>query len=159
MRVRAGQGWAVAILDTGVDKNHEFLPAKSFSRLVMERTTRRTAEAVFVPAAVTATTATNSGLPWMASDSCDHGTHVAGIAAGRNGDGNIDGVARDAKIIAIKIFSASRTATARPIPCLRTFNSDIIKKVGARLCFAKHLQYRRRKYESRRRTVFFSLRC
>ncbi|NJN95732.1 MAG: S8 family serine peptidase [Anaerolineales bacterium] len=68
---------------------------------------------------------------------CDHGTHVAGIAAGNNNGGNI-GVARDATLIAIQVFSrfdddllsggptpCADAGTASP--CALSYTSDQIK--------------------------------
>jgi subtilisin family serine protease len=91
----SGIGQTIAIVDTGVDKNHPFLAGKVVS------------EACYsilgsCPGGVTASTAAGSGMPCSHS-SCGHGTHVAGIAAGL-GSG-FSGVARNANIIAIQVFS------------------------------------------------------
>ena len=62
------------------------------------------AQPLCVPAGVTESTAVDSGLQCDHSVyGCEHGTHVAGIAAG-NGD-TFSGVAKDASIIAIQVFS------------------------------------------------------
>ena len=72
--------------------------------------------------------AINSGRPCSASVSgCDHGTHVAGIAAGHNG--SLSGVAQDATLIAIKVFSIIHSADfcyPGPNPCLGAYDSDIL---------------------------------
>lgn len=92
-----GSGWAVAILDSGVQTDHAFL------------TGRIVAEACFVSSR-TCPNGTNrqigpgAGRPCAADpEECSHGTHVAGIAAGR-GD-SFTGVAPGASIIAVNIES------------------------------------------------------
>ncbi len=98
-----GAGQAVAILDTGVNKNHPFLAGK----VVAEACYSTNASGVnsLCPEGVTQSTAPGSGLNCDAnlSDGCNHGTHVAGIAAGR--DATFAGVGRDASVIAIQVFS------------------------------------------------------
>jgi len=101
-----GAGQVVAILDTGVDKNHPALAGK-----VVEEACYSTTDAVegttsLCPGGVQETTAENSALPYETNcpiGSCDHGTHVAGIVAANNDV--IQGVAKDAKLIAIQVFS------------------------------------------------------
>lgn len=60
-------------------------------------------------------------------DSCDHGTHVAGIAAGRNAAGvptGYQGVANEANIVAVQVFSFDTVNnTAGPL----AFNADLLK--------------------------------
>ncbi len=64
---------------------------------------------------------------------CNHGTHVAGIAAGRLTSNNFFGVARDANLVAIQVFSrvddTARCAmnNNESSPCVRTWDSDYIK--------------------------------
>jgi len=58
---------------------------------------------------------------------CAHGTHVAGIAAGK-GTG-FSGVARDATLIAVQVFSSFVTSSdcgSHPLPCALSFTSDQI---------------------------------
>jgi subtilisin len=116
---RDGSGQHVAVLDTGVDKAHPFLAGKVVS------------EACFsegdCPGGVSSSTAVNSGVPCTFSPTdCPHGTHVAGIAAGRGT--SFSGVAPDARLIAINVFS-HRTGAAcgtRPSPCALSRVSDQI---------------------------------
>jgi len=120
-----GTGKAIAILDTGVDADHFFFG----DRVV--------AEACFSSGSdcpngmTTQTTGTGAGEPCTyAAQGCQHGTHVAGIAAG-NGNSAIFGVAPNAKIVSIQVFSRSTGAACNndpngEDPCPTTSTSDQI---------------------------------
>jgi hypothetical protein len=58
---------------------------------------------------------------------CDHGTHVATIAAGNSG--RLKGVAREANIIRMQVFSQFNSSAycGRTVPCLMSFTSDQVK--------------------------------
>ena len=90
----SGAGQTIAIIDTGVDKTHPFLANKVVAEACFS-------EGGWCPGGATTSTAPGAGMP-CPSD-CSHGTHVAGIAAGRGV--SFSGVARDANIIAIQAFS------------------------------------------------------
>jgi hypothetical protein len=55
---------------------------------------------------------------------CNHGSHVASIAVGNSGV--LDGVARDARLIAIKIASRDATCAPKPSPCIALQRTDQI---------------------------------
>ncbi len=105
--------WAIAVLDTGVDKNHSFLKTGTTKKVISEACYSRGGYSSefpeidsFCPNEGYSSTAANSGLNCTGYDGCYHGTHVAGIAAG---DGNsFDGVASLGKIIAIQVFTGLR---------------------------------------------------
>lgn len=100
----SGAGQAIAVLDTGVDKNHVFLRNKIISEACYS--TNGSNLQSLCPAQATESTAPNSGLNCNTTIvGCDHGTHVAGIAAGNYPEANRYGVARDAQVIAIQVFS------------------------------------------------------
>lgn len=121
-----GNGQTVAVLDTGVDKNHPFLAGKVVSEACYS-TNSSSAAGSLCPGGVAEATGTGTGLPCAISGDCDHGTHVAGIAAGRAE--NVAGVARDANLIAIQVFSRfdSSTSCGGSAPCAMAFTSDIIR--------------------------------
>ena len=115
----SGAGQTVAILDSGVDKTHSFLSGKVVSEACYS-TTNATFTSV-CPGGVTQSTSTGSGVncPMSLNNDCAHGTHVAGIAAGKGT--SFSGVAKDASIISIQVFSQP-VAGGR----LGAFDSNII---------------------------------
>ncbi|MDQ3801012.1 MAG: S8 family serine peptidase, partial [Acidobacteriota bacterium] len=120
----SGGGQAVAVLDTGVDKNHPFLSGKIVAEGCYSSNYGTTAASV-CPNGVTESTAPDSGVNCASSiTGCAHGTHVAGIVAGRGT--NFSGAARDANIIAFQVFSRFDNATdcgANPAPCVLSYSS------------------------------------
>ncbi|MEO8650554.1 MAG: S8 family serine peptidase [Acidobacteriota bacterium] len=123
----SGEGQNIAILDTGVDKTHSFLSGKVVSEACYS--SNGSSSISTCPDGVTSSTASDSGLPCDLSVSgCTHGTHVAGIAAGTGTSSS--GVARDAHLIAIKVFSrfnASSDCGTSAAPCALSFQSDQIR--------------------------------
>jgi len=125
----SGQGQVVAILDTGVEKTHSMLSGKVISEACFSSTVSNPQSTTVCPDGAEEEIGVDTGLPCSANG-CDHGTHVAGIAAGD--DVSISGVAKDANIIAIQVFSQfpdpgfcnPRGLTA---PCVLAYSSDIVK--------------------------------
>ncbi len=139
-----GSGVTVAVLDTGVDKTHPFLNGAVVSEACYS--TNSTNVQSLCPGGVTHTTAPGSALPYAGacpSGKCDHGTHVAGIIAGRQGvpGAPVGGVAPGANLISIQVFSLfTSTADCGPgAPCVGAFTSDIIK--GLERVYALHSTY------------------
>ncbi|MCX6551112.1 MAG: S8 family serine peptidase [Acidobacteria bacterium] len=116
-----GAGKTVAILDTGVDKTHAAFQGRVVSEACYS--TNGSGGTSACPGGVSSSTAPGSGVNCPAGYSgCDHGTHVAGIAAGNGG--GVLGVAPGASIIAVQVFSLFGAADCGGSPCVLSFNSD-----------------------------------
>ncbi len=127
-----GSGWAVAVMDSGVDKNHNFLTGKVVSEACYSTTNPRYSSTSLCPGGAGSSTSAGSGLNCpLSTYGCDHGTHVAGIVAGKdytpNGPG-YNGIAKGANIIAIQIFSQFTGGycinSGLPSPCVLSYTSD-----------------------------------
>lgn len=118
----SGTGQAVAVLDTGVDKYHPFLSGKIVAEACFSTNAFDQFFESVCPSGEQEQLGEGAGVP-CAADGCDHGTHVAGIAAGA------EGVAKDASIIAVQVFtlSSSDEFCGFPASCTLTFYSDIAK--------------------------------
>ncbi len=116
-----GAGTVVAILDTGVDSSHSFLGG----RVVEEAC--YSSEGSLCPNGQPTQTGSGSGVNCddEVLEGCEHGTHVAGIAAG---DGTtFDGVARGASIMSVQVFSEGTPQECSPAAsCIFALDSDII---------------------------------
>src|SRR6185369_7383130 len=93
-----GTGQVVAILDTGVQKDHSFFAG---GKVIAEAcfSSNSSGGTSVCPGGVEFSGAAGSGLPCDVGG-CAHGTHVAGIAAGSGA--SFSGVAKGAEIIAIQ---------------------------------------------------------
>jgi subtilisin family serine protease len=127
-----GAGQAVAVLDTGVDAAHPFLAGRVVEEACFSSTSAATGAQASCPNGQSSQTGAGAARPCNAAG-CEHGTHVAGIAAGRSE--TFSGVAPDADIIAVQVFSRfvdrGRTAPCRDSgqasPCIASFTSDQIR--------------------------------
>lgn len=115
-----GAGQAVVIIDTGVDKNHPFLE----NRVVSEACYSFEGDMFGInfktacPGGGVSETGNDTGLPCEGSV-CNHGTHVAGIVAGKNG------VAPQAGIVAIKVTAYPENC-GKVLPCAYLISSGIL---------------------------------
>ena len=87
----AGQGLAVAILDTGVDTRHPFLA---------ERTVFEACFSDLCPNGAAAMIGSGAAFPVN-----DHGTHVAGIVLGGALDEDLAGVGPELRLVNINVFN------------------------------------------------------
>ncbi len=117
-----GSGTTIVIVDTGVESSHPFLQG------------RVVAEACFssgrdCPNGQKTQFGAGAAAPCSYGSLCWHGTHVAGIAAGRTT--NADGVAPGASLIAIQAGSEMSGAGCGDAgsPCVVFFASDAIAAI------------------------------
>lgn len=121
-----GAGTAIAILDTGIDKNHADLSGKVVAEACYSVTDPANVSFSACPNGQTSQLGNGAATPpSRLIDGYDHGTHVAGIAAA---------VAPDTRIVAIQVFhrvyeNAAKQCTSndRRSPCLLTSQSSYIK--------------------------------
>ena len=112
----SGAGQAIAILDTGVEKEHSFLKDKVVSEACYSGSDPF--EPSLCPGGVKESTGLNSGGPCFSRSDCFHGTAVAGVASGAGT--KFSGVAPESGIIAIQVFSQC----PGPVDCLTSSTSD-----------------------------------
>ena len=119
-----GKGWCVAILDTGVLTSHEFFQGKDIVEACFSAngTCPNGETEMFGPGSAALFEAEIQGY--------DHGTHVAGIAAGYNNN-ELYGVAIGSDIIAVKVFSRFTPEECAKYgyddePCTLSYSSDQI---------------------------------
>ena len=104
---RTGLGRKVAVLDTGVDKDHAFIGASQVSN---ERCFALGSDGIAgagdCPNGSSSQSGLGSGEDCTYSGDCDHGTHVAGIVmGGPHASSAGAGAAREAKVIPVQVFS------------------------------------------------------
>jgi hypothetical protein len=125
-----GAGTVVAVLDTGVKSSHIFLDGQVIAQACFSTTDSGQKSTSVCPGGASQAFGAGAGEP--CPNECDHGTHVAGIIAGKQltyGGQTFSGVAPAAKIIAVQVFSEfakSECGVGATGPCVMSFESDQI---------------------------------
>lgn len=131
-----GAGVAVAILDTGVQAEHPFVKGRIVAEACFSSNVESKGSKSLCAngSSEQIGSGAGAGCDYHAiSTGCVHGTHVAGIAAGAAGDAKgvpLDGIAPDADIVAIKVFSRfdGEEACGKGIKtCIHAWTSDTLK--------------------------------
>jgi subtilisin len=132
-----GYGWSVAILDTGVDTGHPFFTSRVNKEACFSTESTTLGATSLCPGRVSESAVPGSGLNCTVASGCDHGTAVAGVAAGRHTQ--LSGMARSANIVSVQIYSLVSGITncnGFASPCLRAFSSDAIRGLAHVLALA-----------------------
>ncbi|HSD74502.1 MAG TPA: S8 family serine peptidase, partial [Steroidobacteraceae bacterium] len=118
-----GSGSVIAIVDTGVDNAHPFLAGKVIDEACFADREQPT-DPGSCPNGSNQQFGAGAAVPCAFTPAtCQHGTHVAGIAAG---SGATPGVAPSANLFALQVFHRSTQCSIfEDIPCARAFSSDI----------------------------------
>ena len=131
----SGKGQAVVVTDTGVEVNHPMFQGKVVAEACFSTSSFDVTAETFCPNGLSSQIGTGAGINCTTSIAqCFHGSHVAGIAVG---DSNtLSGVAKDADLIAIQVFSRFTDSPQNEFicsdfglasPCALSFTSDQIR--------------------------------
>ena len=124
----AGGAFEVAIVDTGVLTTHKAFTGRIVAGACFSRGGDDTANGVGdCPNGTESQTGIAAGNACTYSTQCNHGSHVAGIAAGAAHTGGHEGVARGAGIVSVQVGSMFTGAVcgSAPDPCWLYFISDL----------------------------------
>jgi subtilisin family serine protease len=125
----SGTGHAIAILDTGSDKTHPMLQGRVVAEACSSTNDSANGLSSFCPGGVSFSVKPGSGVNCpTAIHGCEHGTHVASIAAGKlvtTSGKTLTGVGRGANIIAMQVFTRrTKGCSPDPTPCIGSFATD-----------------------------------
>ena len=128
-----GAGQGIAVLDTGVETGHAFFGGRVVAEACFSSNSVVDGASTVCPGGGTAANGPGAAAP-CGHVRCDHGTHVAGIAAGA--DPARSGVAPRAEVQAVQVFSLFTDAAGGPqtcadagtaSPCVLSYRSDQIR--------------------------------
>ncbi|MGH3665010.1 MAG: S8 family serine peptidase [Egibacteraceae bacterium] len=118
-----GTGQTVAVLDTGVDRGHDFFSGRVVSEACYSANSN-------CPSGGTQQVGTGAAAPCTYAAGCEHGTHVAGTAAGfQPVQTTFLGVAPRAGIFAVQVFSRfqGQDICGGDAACALSYTSDQLK--------------------------------
>ncbi|MGN0921070.1 MAG: S8 family peptidase [Cellvibrio sp.] len=119
-----GSGVTIAVIDTGVERDHPFLQDAIVAEACFS--TNDDDYESLCPNGVESSEAYSSAKPCTHHINCKHGTHVAGILAGRkNVYPDLQGVAPQANLFPIQVYSKCRSGS-----CIGAFTSDILRALN-----------------------------
>ncbi|MFI6743613.1 S8 family peptidase [Nonomuraea sp. NPDC050451] len=131
-----GRGATVAVLDTGIDRDHPFFTGRIVDEACFSSSDASDGAVSLCPnnqpsqTGPGAADAETAQCVIRSANACSHGTHVAGIAAGRLATGApSNGVAPEAGILPIQVFSRVDNPMTCLIggvsaPCFLSYTSD-----------------------------------
>jgi subtilisin len=124
-----GNGTAVAVLDSGVDSSHPYLQNRVLSGACFSSTIpdESIQSESLCPSGNDIEISETAAIPCSGVYECSHGTHVAGIIAGKNE--TLSGIAPGTQILPVQIFSrVNNTEQCGGLaPCLLAWSSDIFE--------------------------------
>jgi len=123
-----GAGQVIAVLDTGIDSAHSALAGKVIDEACFSSDNPAYDASSLCPNGSETEIGPGAAVNCTGILGCDHGTHVAGIAAAD--DSQYAGVARDADLMAVQVFSRIDnifTCGFMDFTCLSAFTSDVIR--------------------------------
>ncbi|WP_052423061.1 S8 family peptidase [Nonomuraea candida] len=139
-----GTGTTVAVLDTGIDRDHPFFAGRIADEACFSSSSASDGTVSLCPNGQPSQTGPGAADVETAQcivenanananarvNACNHGTHVAGISVGRTTQGApASGVAPEARILPIQVFTRVNSALTCAIggaqaPCFRSYTSD-----------------------------------
>jgi len=131
-----GSGVSVAILDTGVQRDHPFIAKHVVAEACFSSTSPDNGSSSLCPNGQQEQIGAGAAAACdykAISTGCVHGTHVAGIAAGSDGhfqNATLEGVAPAANIVAIQVFSkfeGEERCGKGHAACINAWTSDVIR--------------------------------
>ncbi|MSO96874.1 MAG: hypothetical protein EXR11_01460 [Rhodospirillaceae bacterium] len=129
-----GKDQSIAILDDGIDRNHDMFVGKIVAEACYS-TKVNSDDQPLCPGGTTSSTSVGAASNCSAGpEVCSHGSHVAGIAAGNDIIGQITlrGVAFEANLIPIQVFTIVKNQVdcKNETPCMLAYSSATLSALN-----------------------------